>query len=292
MPCSSCAVKLVSFFKGPVECQWLLCERPEGSASRALTAVWLKVGVQLHPGLAAAPGLTGLKCGKRTHTYTYTQRKKKKKKTRGRSRRKIDRNSVARAITASLARNSQNKAMMMLRLSLVLRQRYPTHARFFDLAAKISLWQSGTQRLNVSAQASRAARTSAFELECSSAFKANPSDVNDTKSQILPRHGSPPFPLQRPPGRLHALQVHLDLDHIEKETNKIERGMVWHVVQDVDREEAGLEQWIPRSGASTFRGLLPSFQAPHLILPETSSEPNFSGSRSTHHTLSPGSRPG
>lgn len=32
-----------------------------GLASWALTAAWLKVGVQLHPGLAATPGLTGLK---------------------------------------------------------------------------------------------------------------------------------------------------------------------------------------------------------------------------------------
>lgn len=42
-----------------------------GLASKALTAAWLKVGVQLHPGLAATPGLTGLKCGK--------DKKKKKK---------------------------------------------------------------------------------------------------------------------------------------------------------------------------------------------------------------------
>lgn len=77
-----------------------------GLASWALTAAWLKVGVQLHPGLAAPPGLTGLKCVK------------------DKKRRRIDRNSVAHAITASLAQNSQGKAMM-LQLTLVLRQQMP-----------------------------------------------------------------------------------------------------------------------------------------------------------------------
>lgn len=85
------------------------CEN--GLASWALTAAWLKVGVRLYSGLAATPGLTGLKCGK----------DKKKKKGRW-----IDRNSVAHAITASLARNSQSKAMM-LQLTLVLRQQMPFH---------------------------------------------------------------------------------------------------------------------------------------------------------------------